>query len=374
MKVHALERFPVIHVAGSKDKVQDFSPVVDDQVELESIEPADGTLPFLGDIFECLMLFLPLYMAATKRGGVDKGDSGTSAHAHHLDKDRQRYANFTLQFYKTIVGHSLREIFPHVLLDVKDIKAFQVLECPAMEQDQDGHHFALRHGEFTFSFLCSRILQRVILDEMIKFFEKFVNYEINFCNFMVGNHSGIISEYFSFQRFKITNFSAIFLVFIYFSYIELTLKYKLVPYGEYTVKPTMSSRWFFEQKKIEVNSSRTTMDIPLRQSGTMRGSITYKIGENSVEATLKHEGLRFVVTGVTDKSFTRTLITNAEGQLLGLLPVGEYSITLDEASLAEYTYCEEPTRTFTIEVGKVNEMEPFVIQVQSRTINVKRFF
>lgn len=54
-----------------------------------------------------------------------------------------------------------------MFLNIKDIKTFQVLECPAMKQDQDSHYFALRHREFTLSFLCLYILQRVILNEMI---------------------------------------------------------------------------------------------------------------------------------------------------------------------------------------------------------------
>lgn len=89
------ERFPVVHIAGSKNKVQNFSPIVDDQVEFGSIEPAGGALSFPDDTFECFILLLPLYVATSKWGGVDKGDSGT-AHAHHLDVNRQRHTNFAL--------------------------------------------------------------------------------------------------------------------------------------------------------------------------------------------------------------------------------------------------------------------------------------
>jgi hypothetical protein len=46
----------------------------------------------------------------------------------------------------------------------------------------------------------------VIPDELIKFFEKFVNDEINFCDFMAGNHSGIISNLSLFSDLKILIF------------------------------------------------------------------------------------------------------------------------------------------------------------------------
>ena len=110
-----------------------------------------------------------------------------------------------------------------MLLNIKNIEAFQILERPAVKQDQDGHHLAPGHREFPVPFLDFRVRQRVLSDHVIKFFEKLVDNEINFCNFMVWNHSGIISVLFSFQRFKTTNFFAIFLLFIHFSYIELTL-------------------------------------------------------------------------------------------------------------------------------------------------------
>ncbi len=110
-----------------------------------------------------------------------------------------------------------------MLLNIKNIETFQILERPAVKQDQDGHHLAPGHREFPVPFLGFRVRQRVFSNHVIKFFEKLVDNEINFCNFMVWNHSGIISVLFSLQRFKTTNFFAIFLLFIHFSYIELTL-------------------------------------------------------------------------------------------------------------------------------------------------------
>lgn len=58
---------------------------------------------------------------------------------------------------------------------------------------------------------------------------------------MVGNHSGIISEYFIFQCFEFTNFFAVFLILIYFSYVELTLNYLLVFIMERVNRPILTS-------------------------------------------------------------------------------------------------------------------------------------
>lgn len=43
MQVPILERLPVIHIARSKIKIQEFSLVVDNQEEFKTIEPANRT-------------------------------------------------------------------------------------------------------------------------------------------------------------------------------------------------------------------------------------------------------------------------------------------------------------------------------------------
>ena len=61
----------------------------------------------------------------------------------------------------------------------------------AVKQDQNCHYFALGHGERAISFFCLLTWQRLFFDSFIKFFEKFIDHEINFSNFIVCNYSGI---------------------------------------------------------------------------------------------------------------------------------------------------------------------------------------
>ena len=72
--------------------------------------------------------------------------------------------------------------------------------------------------------------------------------------------------------------------------------------------------------------------------------------------------------------FQQTVVTDAYGRFITFLPVGVYTITLDQRTLPEHTGCKEPVRNFTMEAGKVNELEPFVIEVKSRKVNVKKFY
>jgi hypothetical protein len=151
------------------------------------------------------------------------------------------------------------------------------------------------------------------------------------------------------------------------------VRYTMVPYGEYTLKPMQTGRWSFDQRKITVGSSKTKIDIPLKQSSSLRGSIRYEAGENSVEIVQRNEGFRFTISGNGGK-FLQTVVTDANGRFITFLPVGEYTITLDQRTLPEHTVCKEPMRNFRMESGKVNELKPFVIEVKSRKVNVKKFY
>lgn len=150
------------------------------------------------------------------------------------------------------------------------------------------------------------------------------------------------------------------------------VRYSLVPYGELTVKPMQTGSWFFDRKKVNVNSAGTTIDIPLKQSGRVQGGIKYVMGEYSVDVILRYEGMRLTVANAAG-SVIQTVVTNDNGEFVTFLPVGEYTITLDKKSLVEHTDCKDFTRTFRIEAGKTAALDPFEIEVRERKVNIKRF-
>jgi len=151
------------------------------------------------------------------------------------------------------------------------------------------------------------------------------------------------------------------------------VRYTSVPFGSYTVKPIQTGQWSFDQQEFKVDGFKTRIEIPLRQSGTLRGSIRYEEGEYSMEIVQRTEGFRFTISGNSGK-FQQTVVTDAYGRFITFLPVGEYTITLDQKTLPEHTECKEPVRNFRMEAGRLNELEPFVIGVKTRKVNVRKFF
>ena len=151
------------------------------------------------------------------------------------------------------------------------------------------------------------------------------------------------------------------------------MKYSSVPFGSYDVKQLQAGEWSFSRQEIEVNSYKTGVEIPLRQSGTLQGGIRYIVGENSIEIKQRNEGFRFTITS-NDGKLRQTAVSDGQGNFITFLPTGNYSITLDVRTLPEHTEIEETVKDFTIEGGGVVKLEPFDIVVKTRQINVRKFF
>ena len=150
------------------------------------------------------------------------------------------------------------------------------------------------------------------------------------------------------------------------------IRYSNVPFGEFAIKPFKERSWSFDEKKVEVDSYRTKINIPLKQSGTVQGSIKYMEGEFTMNTTQRYEGIRFTITN-NDGSITRTVVSDGSGNIITFLPNGVYTINLAKSTLPEHTDCVNNEQVFQIEAGKLFKLEDFEIVVKEREINVKRF-
>ncbi|MFA6853705.1 MAG: carboxypeptidase-like regulatory domain-containing protein [Bacteroidales bacterium] len=150
------------------------------------------------------------------------------------------------------------------------------------------------------------------------------------------------------------------------------IRYSNVPFGEVNLKSYSDKSWTFEEKNIEINKFKTKVNIPLKQSGTLQGSVKYLKGEFSMSTSQKLEGLRFTISN-SDNSINRTVVSDSNGNILTFLPNGVYTIQLSKNSLPEHTDSVNPQQIFQIEAGKVTMLDDFEIIVKERKINIKRF-
>lgn len=160
---------------------------------------------------------------------------------------------------------------------------------------------------------------------------------------------------------------------VFISDEEGKVSYSLVPYGKYCIKPFETGRWFFDPKEVIVNGSRTVIDIPLKESGSLQGGVKYLSDKQYDDFIPRYEGLMFTIMN-SSGSVIQNVVTDNKGKFLTFLPVGEYTIILDQNTLAEHTYCEKPTQLFRVEAGETTRIPLFRIEIKKRKVNIKRFY
>ena len=117
-----LQRFPVVDVSRGELPLDDFPLVVDDQMQLESVEPSHRALPLGRPSLHGLMLLLPLDVAGDNRRGVDDGYACALAEGAGLKEKQQVKPHLSLTLHEARVGYGIGEILAHVLADIAQIE------------------------------------------------------------------------------------------------------------------------------------------------------------------------------------------------------------------------------------------------------------
>lgn len=154
--------------------------------------------------------------------------------------------------------------------------------------------------------------------------------------------------------------------------IDGKFTYKMVPFGNYSIKPIKDNGWFYEGGTLFVSNLSVKQKIPLKQMGSVSTSIIYNFDEQkSLEFTPKAGGIAFSI--FKDGHLTTRLSTDDLGKIMEFLPSGKYHMELDATTLPENTYSNNTTRDFEISSGKITALPAFEIEVKSKRINIKRF-
>lgn len=97
------QRLAVIDIAGRNHKVQDFTPVVANQMQFKPVEPAQRTFAALRYTPENLVHMYPLVAAYAQQGAVNEADAGAFAQQTFLYKDDKLHHHRFLQFREPVV-------------------------------------------------------------------------------------------------------------------------------------------------------------------------------------------------------------------------------------------------------------------------------
>ena len=117
-KLFVFQWLAVIAVPRCELPLDDFAPVVDDQMQLEPVEPPHGAFSLLGPPSHGLVHVHPLDMAGHQRSGVNNGDASAFAQGACLKEQEQVKPDLGLALYETVIRDDMRKLFAHMLADI----------------------------------------------------------------------------------------------------------------------------------------------------------------------------------------------------------------------------------------------------------------
>ena len=179
-----LKWLSVINVSRGNHEVKQLALLIADQVQLESEEPAHGTLTPLRNTLERLVYMDALVLAYPQRCAVNEADACTFAQQHLLDEQGKRDGYLILQFHETIVGNQLRKQMAQMLGNMLQIEMLQTAVAGTMKQNQNYHHFCFGKRPVTMVFPLFCLLQSIFFHHCIKKTAKIIRHTENFRSFL----------------------------------------------------------------------------------------------------------------------------------------------------------------------------------------------
>ncbi len=156
---------------------------------------------------------------------------------------------------------------------------------------------------------------------------------------------------------------------IFISSADGSILYKNIPPGSYRLNMPASKGWYAPEQTIEVDK-KSRIEIPLQQTGTIKGGISYISGEFSYDVNTSLSGISVIAMDSHGRTFTTK--TGIDGNFVLYIPVGQYTISLDKASLVTELEALNNDQQVTIATAGVKVVN-FQLKAKSRKIETKKF-
>ena len=131
----------VIDIAGRDPDCQQFTAVIDDEMQLDTKEPAHRCLPARCPAIKDLVTVNPSIVTDGERGGIDKGDA-TPVTAAALQKHTKWFEKRGQQLNEPFVADELGKFSTQVDLHILGVVGLEIPIPGLMKVDHDGHHLA----------------------------------------------------------------------------------------------------------------------------------------------------------------------------------------------------------------------------------------
>lgn len=146
--------------------------------------------------------------------------------------------------------------------------------------------------------------------------------------------------------------------------------YKKLPHETYRVSLTNTKGWYAPDQSIKLDQKKQRLEIALKRTGTLRGTVSYSFNEFSYEISKNLQGITVIATDENNVKHITKL--NTEGQYVFYLPIGRYTLALDSNNLPPEVEAEQKNEPFQLdsEVATVIDLK---LKVKNRKIETKKF-
>lgn len=146
--------------------------------------------------------------------------------------------------------------------------------------------------------------------------------------------------------------------------------YKKLPLDSYHISIPNNKGWYAPDQHVKLEKEKHRVEIPLKRTGTLKGSLVFSFDEFSYEINRNLQGIGVVATDVNNVKYVTK--SNLDGQIIFYLPVGKYSIAIDTENLPSEVEVEKNIPMVLLDADTYQNIKIKLI-IKQRKIDIKRF-
>jgi hypothetical protein len=146
--------------------------------------------------------------------------------------------------------------------------------------------------------------------------------------------------------------------------------YKKLPLDSYHISIPNNKGWYAPDQYVKLEKEKHIVEIPLKRTGTLKGSLVFSYDEFSYEINRNLQGIGVVATDVNNVKYVTK--SNLDGQIIFYLPVGKYSIAIDAENLPSEVEVEKNIPVVVLDADTYQNIKIKLI-IKQRKIDIKRF-
>lgn len=168
-------RSTIIRVGLRQLPLDDFSAVVDNDVQFETKEPPHSPFAACGKSPKGFVSSRSLVVTHPNRGRINDRDAGAIAQTTVVEKQIKFERSHLLTFHKAILSERNGKVLSPLFADHLDVESLECSVAREVKEDENGDNFAVTHLKSAISVLFSIFANRFFLELRFNLLTEFVD-------------------------------------------------------------------------------------------------------------------------------------------------------------------------------------------------------